>query len=144
MPFAAFDSRLLFSISSFISFPLLYEHNIFNTMSLLFAAKNQIICKFAPPLLRGTDELVSLPLTIKKYKTKIMPVVLYRCEAWSLILREESRLGLFENRILMRIFVPKRDANGEWRMLHSLYRSSNIVWVIRSRRLRLTDHVARI
>jgi len=58
-------------------------------------------------------------LKIKIYKTKILPVVLYGCEAWSLILREERRLRVFENRILRRIFGPKRDANGEWRRLHN-------------------------
>ena len=56
-----------------------------------------------------------------------MPVVLYGCETWSLTLREEFRLKVFENRILRRIFGPKRDENGEWRRLHneklhSLYR----------------------
>ena len=60
----------------------------------------------------------------------ILPVVLYGCETWSLTLREESRLRVFENRILRRIFEPKTDENGEWRRLHneelhSLYRSPN-------------------
>ena len=45
--------------------------------------------------------------------------VLYGCETWSLTLREESRLRVFENRILKRIFGPKRDENGEWRRLHN-------------------------
>ena len=63
------------------------------------------------------------------------------CEAVSLALKEECRLRVFENRILRRIFGPKRDANGEWRRLHneelhSLYLSANIVRVIKSRRLR--------
>ena len=71
------------------------------------------------------------------------------CEIWSLTLREESRLRVFENRILTRIFWPKMDENGEWRRLHneelhSLYRSPNIVRVIKSRRLRWTMHVARM
>jgi hypothetical protein len=47
---------------------------------------------------------------------KILPVVLYGCETWSLTLREEHRLGVFENRVLRRIFGPNRDeVTGEWR-----------------------------
>ena len=88
-------------------------------------------------------------MKIKKYKTIILPVVLYGCETWSLTLREESRLREFENSILKRISEPKRDENGERRRLHneelhSLYRSPNIVWVIKSRVLRWAGHVARI
>ena len=83
------------------------------------------------------------------YKTIILSVVLYGCEARSLTLREEHWLRVFENRILRRVFAPKRDAKGEWRRLHneelhSLYRSPNIVRVIKSRRLRWAGHVARI
>ena len=86
-------------------------------------------------------------MKIKIYKTIILPVVLYGCETWSLTLREESRLRVFENRMLRRIFGPNMNDNGEWRRLHneklnSLYRSPNIVKVIRSRRLRLLGHVA--
>jgi len=67
--------------------------------------------------------------------------VLYGCETRSLKLREECRLRVFENRILRRVFEPKRDENGEWRTLHneelhSLYCSPKIVRVIKSRRLR--------
>jgi hypothetical protein len=53
------------------------------------------------------------------YKTIILLVVPYGCEAWSLTLREERRLRVFENRFLRRVFGPKRDANGEWRRLHN-------------------------
>ena len=65
------------------------------------------------------------------------------------LLREERRLRVFENRILRRIFGPKRDANGQRRRhhneeLHSLYRSPNIVRMIKSRRLRWAGHVARM
>ena len=67
----------------------------------------------------------------------------------SLTLREESRLQVFENRILRRILGSKRDENGEWRRLHneelhSLYRSPNIVRVIKSRRLRWAGHITRM
>ena len=82
-------------------------------------------------------------------KTIILTVVLYGCEAGSLTLREECRLGVFENRILRRIFGLKMDENGEWRRfhneeLHSLYCSPNIVRVIKSSTLRWADHVARV
>ena len=64
-------------------------------------------------------------------------------------LRKKCRLSVFENRILRRIFGPKTDENGEWRRLHnvelsSLYRSPNIVGVIKSRRLKWAGHVARM
>ena len=77
-------------------------------------------------------------------------VVLYGCETWSLTLREEHRLRVFENRVLRRIFGPKRDGvTGEWRKLHNeelndLYSSPNIVRVIKSRILRWAGHVARM
>ena len=78
-----------------------------------------------------------------------MHVVLYGCETWSLILREERRLRVFENRVLMRIFGPKRDeVTGEWRKLHNaelnnLY-SPNVIRVIKSKRMRWAGHVARM
>ena len=58
-------------------------------------------------------------MKIKIYKTIILPVVLYGCETGSLTLREDSSLRVFENRILRRIFGPKRDENREWRRLHN-------------------------
>ena len=79
-----------------------------------------------------------------------MPVVLYGCETWSLTLREEHRLRVFENKVLTRIFGPKRDGvTGEWRKPHNdelndLYCSPNIVRVIKSRRMRWAGHVARM
>ena len=93
--------------------------------------------------------VVSKNLKIKIYKTIILPVVLYGCEKWSLTLREESRLRVFENRVLRWIFWPNRDKNGELRKLHneelhSLYRSPNIVKVIKSIRLRCAGHVVRM
>jgi hypothetical protein len=75
---------------------------------------------------------------------------LYGCETWSLTLKEERGLRVFENRVLRRIFGPKREeVTGEWRKLHSeelndLYLSTTIVRVIRSRRMRWAGHVARM
>ena len=70
--------------------------------------------------------------------------MLYGCETWSLTLREECRLRVSQNRILSRILGSKRDANEEWRRSTiSLYRSPNVVRVIKSRRLRRAGHIAR-
>jgi hypothetical protein len=83
------------------------------------------------------------------YKTITLPVVLYGCETWSLTLREEHRVRMFENRELRRIFGPKRDeVTGEWRKLHNeelhnLNSSPNIIRMIKSSRMRWAGHVAR-
>jgi hypothetical protein len=82
------------------------------------------------------------------YKTTILSVVLYGCETWSLTLREEHRLRVFVNKVLRRIFGPKRDeVTGEWRKLHNeeihiLYSSPNIIRQIKFRRIRWAGHVA--
>jgi hypothetical protein len=63
---------------------------------------------------------LSKNVKIKTYRTTILPVVLYACESWSLTLREESRLRVFENKVLRRIFGPKKDeVTGEWRRLNN-------------------------
>jgi hypothetical protein len=76
-------------------------------------------------------------------------VVLYGCETWSLTLREEHRLRVFENRVLRRIFGPKRDEEtGGWRKLNEelnkLYSSPSTIRIIKSRRMILAVHVARM
>ena len=97
-----------------------------------------------------SSSLLSKKLKIKIYRTIILPVVLYGCETWSLKLREERRLRVFENRVLRRVFGPKRDeVTGEWRKLHNeelsdLYSLPNIVRVVKSRRMRWAGHVARM
>jgi hypothetical protein len=84
------------------------------------------------------------------YKTIILPVVLYGCEIWSLTLREEHRLRVFENRVLRRIFGPKRDdVLGNWRKLHNeelhnVYSLPNIIRMIKSKRMRWAGHVAQM
>ena len=63
-----------------------------------------------------SSSLLSKNIKIKIYRTVILPVVLYGCETWSLTLREEHRLRVFESRVLRRIFGPKMDElTGEWR-----------------------------
>jgi hypothetical protein len=82
------------------------------------------------------------------YKTIILPEVLYGCETWSLTVREEHKLRVFENRALRRIFGPKSDGvTGGWRKLHNeelhkLYSSPSIIRIIKSRRMRWAGHVA--
>ena len=74
----------------------------------------------------------NLKTKIRVYRTIILPVVLYGCEAWSLTWREERKLRVFENMVLRRIFGPRKDdVTGEWRRLHNeklndLYSSPNI------------------
>ena len=97
-----------------------------------------------------SSSLLSKYLKMKIYKTIILPVVVYGCETWSLTLRVERRLRMFENRVLRRIFEPKRDeVTGEWRELHTeelndLYFSPNIVQVTKVRRMIWAGHVARM
>jgi hypothetical protein len=86
-----------------------------------------------------SSRLISKNLKIKIYKTLVLLVVL----------REGHRLRVFENRVLRRIFGPKREEDGSWRKLHndephSLYSSPNIVRVIKSRKMRWAGHVARM
>jgi hypothetical protein len=82
-------------------------------------------------------------MNIKIDKIIILTVVLYGCETWSLTLRAERRLRLFET-VMLRIFGSKRDeVTGEWRELHNerfndLYSSTTNVRIIKSRRIRLT------
>jgi hypothetical protein len=87
---------------------------------------------------------------VRIHKTIILPVVLYGCETWSLTVREEHKLRAFENRVLRRIFVNKRDGvTGGWRKLHNeklhnLYSWPSIIRIIKSRRMRWVGHVARM
>ena len=82
------------------------------------------------------------------YRTIILPVVLYGCETWSLTLREKFRLRFFEDKVLRKIFGPRRnEVTGEWRRLHNeellaLYFSTNIIRVMKSRKKRWAGHVA--
>jgi hypothetical protein len=90
---------------------------------------------------------LSKNLNIKIYKTVTLLVVLYRLETRYFTLREEHRLRMFENRVLKRIFCPKREeVAGGWRILHNeelhnLYTSPNIISVINSRMMGWAEHV---
>ena len=97
-----------------------------------------------------SSKLLSKNLKIKIHRTTILPVVLYGCETWSLTLREERKLRVFDNMVLRRIFGPRMDeVTGEWGRLHNeelndLCSSPNIVRVIKSRRMRWAGHVVRM
>jgi hypothetical protein len=95
-----------------------------------------------------SSHLLSKNIKIRLYKSIILPELLYGCETWSLTLREEHRLKMFVNRVLRRLFGPKRNeviAGG--RKLHNAelynsYPSPSIVRMIKSRRLRWAGHAA--
>jgi hypothetical protein len=78
---------------------------------------------------------------VRIYKTIILPVVLYGCETWSLTVSEEHKLSVFENRVLTKIFWPKRDGvTGGWRKLHNeelhdLYTLRSVIRITKSRRM---------
>jgi hypothetical protein len=97
-----------------------------------------------------SSRLLSRNVKVQIYKTIILPVVLYGCETWSLTLREEHRLRVFDDRGLRRIFGHKWDeVTGEWRKLHNeelhnLYSSPDIIRQVKSRRMRWAGHVAHI
>jgi hypothetical protein len=93
--------------------------------------------------------LLSKHVKVRIYKTIILPVVLYGYETWSVTLSEEPKLRVFENRVL-RIFGPKTNrVTGGWRKLHNeelhnLYSSPSIIRIMKSRRIRWAEHVARM
>jgi hypothetical protein len=94
----------------------------------------------------SVQNLLSTNITIRIYKTIILPVVLYGCATWSLTVSEEHRLRVFENKVLRRIFGLKRnEVTGGWRKLHNeelykLYPSPSIIRMITSRRMRWEGH----
>jgi len=131
----------------------------FKYLGTTLANKNSIVEEIKSRLRSGSvcyhsvqnllsSRLLSKNLKIKIYRTIFMSVVLYGCETWSLTLREEGKLRVFENMVLRRIFGPRRkEVTGECRRLHNeelndLYSSPNIVRVIKSRRMRWAVHVA--
>ncbi|KAJ4442302.1 hypothetical protein ANN_12170 [Periplaneta americana] len=97
-----------------------------------------------------SSSLLSKNLKVRIHKTVMLPVVLYGCETWTLTLREEHRLRIFENKLLRKVIGAKRDeVTGEWRKLHNaelhaLYSSPDIIRNIKSRRFRRAGHVARM
>jgi hypothetical protein len=89
-------------------------------------------------------------MKMRIYETIILPVILYGCEIWSLTLRKEHRLRVFENKVLRKIFGPKRDeVTGGWRKLYNeelcdLYSLPSTIRILKSRRMRWAGHVARM
>ena len=115
-----FPSVRHFSVLAFQHFTSLYDAD---TNSIQEEIKSRLkvrnACYYSVQNLLSSS-LLSKKLKIKIYRTIILPVVLYGCETWSLTLREERRLRVFENRVLRRVFGPKRDeVTGEWRKLHN-------------------------
>jgi hypothetical protein len=98
----------------------------------------------------SNPRLLSKDVKFRIYKTIILPVVLYGCETWSLTVGKEHKLRVFENRVLRRIFGPKRDGvTGGWRKLHNedlynLYSLPSIIRIIKWRRMSWAGHVARM
>ena len=96
-----------------------------------------------------SSSLLSQNTKIKIYRNIILPVVSCGCETWSLTLRKERRLRLFENRALRKTFGPKKEeVTGEWRRLHNeglddQFPSPNIICGIKSR-MRWAEPVARV
>jgi hypothetical protein len=97
-----------------------------------------------------SSHLLSNNVKIRIYKTIILPVVLYGYETLSLAVWKEDRLRVFENKVLRRIFGPRRDeVTGEWRKLHiegrhKLYSSLCMIRMIKSKRITWEGHVARM
>jgi hypothetical protein len=97
-----------------------------------------------------SSRLLYRNVNIRIYKTIILPVVLYGCETWSVTLREEHGLRVFENRVRKRIFGPRRDEMiGGWRKLHNeelrnSYSSPSIIRITKLRSVRWAGNVARI
>jgi hypothetical protein len=122
----------------------------FNSLSIqmIQTASGNACCHSVQSLL--SFRLLSGNVKVEIYETIILPIVLYGCETWSLTMRETHRLRVFENRVLRRIFGPKRDeVTGEWRKLHSaelhnLYSSPDIIRQIKARRMSWAGHVARM
>jgi hypothetical protein len=89
-------------------------------------------------------------LKIRICMTIISLIVLYGCETWPLTLRGDHRINLFRNRVLRRIFEPKRnEVTGRWRKLHNeklrdLYSSTSIIRNMKSRRMMWAGQVARM
>jgi hypothetical protein len=108
-------------------------------LHISFAVILLILCHY------DSSPLLSKNMKVRIYTTIILPVVLYACETWSLTVREERKLRVFENRVLRRLFGTKRDGvTGGWRKLHNeelhnLYSSPSIIKIITSRRMRWAD-----
>jgi hypothetical protein len=97
-----------------------------------------------------SSRLLSKNVKVRIYNTIILPVVLYGCETWSLTLREEHKLRVFQSKVLRRIFGLKRDGVTEGRRklhkeeLHNFYSWPSVIRIIKLRRIRWTGHTVRM
>jgi hypothetical protein len=113
-----------YSITVYIKpFVIAQRRTLTNKNSIQKAIKSRLklgkACYYSVQNLLSSS-LLYKNLKIQIYRTIILPVVLYGCETWSLTLMEERRMRVFENRVLRRVFGPKRDElTGEWRKLHN-------------------------
>jgi hypothetical protein len=111
-----------------LCFPALTNQNDIHDEIKSGLNSGECLLSFGPKSL--SSHLILKNLKIKIYKTVILPVVLYGCETWSLTLREEHRLRVFENRELRRIFGPKREEDRSWRKLHMMNFTACILHLI--------------
>ncbi|KAJ4451145.1 hypothetical protein ANN_02587 [Periplaneta americana] len=139
------EMRLLRPLAGYTLYDHKYNEDIRQELNIAAITENPQVSEQLKLL---SSSLLSKNLKVRIYKTVILPVVLYGCETWTLTLREEQRLRVFENKVLRKIFGPKRDeVTGEWRKLHNaelhaFYSSPDIIRNIKSRRLRWAGHVA--
>jgi len=118
--------------------------NKFKHLGAYITSKNGVTEEIKIRLVSGNacfyslpSQLISRKLKLKIYRTVILPVILYGCESWSRTLSDEHKLRVFENKVLRKIYGPKRGATtGEWRRLHNekfhgLYNSLDVLRIMK-------------
>jgi len=115
--FCVFQKFPFFCVTLYLGKPLTHQNSI--QEEIKSSLKSSSACYQSVQNLLSSS-LLSKNLKIKIYRIIVLPVVLYGCKTWSLTLKEECRLRVFENRGLRRIFGPRREeVTGEWRKQHN-------------------------